>query len=42
MYTVWHNYLFILLFSYHWLIVSASKGHNHANVYKNFKMLVHI
>ena len=37
-----HNCLFILLFSYYWLLVSASKDHHQANIYKNLKMMVHI
>jgi hypothetical protein len=32
-----HNYMFILLLFYCWLIVSASKGHNQANIYQKPK-----
>jgi len=35
-YSVWHNYIFILLFIF-WLLVSASIGHHQANSYKIFK-----
>ena len=42
MYSIWHNYLFILLLFYYWLLVLASIGHHQANVYKKLKMLVHI
>jgi len=42
MYSVWHNYVFILLLLlYYWLQVSALKGHHQANIYKKLKMLVH-
>jgi hypothetical protein len=43
MYSVWHNYTFILLLLfYYWLLVSASKGYHQADIYKKLKMLVHI
>jgi hypothetical protein len=42
MYSVWHNYMFILLLFYYWLLVSSSKDHPQANIYKKkLKMLVH-
>jgi len=36
--------MFILSLFYYWLLVSASKGHHQANIYKKKKlqMLVHI
>jgi len=34
--------MFILLLLYYWLPVSASKGHNQANIYTKLKILVHI
>jgi len=35
--------MFILLLFYYWLLVSPSKGHHQANIYKKkLKMLVHI
>jgi hypothetical protein len=34
--------MFILLLFYYWLLLSASKGHNQASIYKKLKMLVHI
>jgi hypothetical protein len=33
--------LLLLLLFYCWLLVSASKGHNQASIYKKLKMLVH-
>jgi hypothetical protein len=30
--SVWHNYLFILLFFYYWLQLSVSKSHHQANI----------
>ena len=39
MYTVWHNcmFFFFLLLCYHWLLVSASKGHHQANIFQKTK-----
>jgi len=34
--------MFILLLFYYWLLVSASKGHHQASIYKKLKMLVHM
>jgi len=35
--------MFNLLLFYYWLLVSASKGHHQANIYKKkLKMLLHI
>ena len=32
--SVWHNCMFLLLLFYYWLLVSVSKGHHLANIYK--------
>ena len=43
MYSIWHNYVNILLFFYYWLLVSTWQDHHQANIYKkNLKTLVHI
>ena len=42
MYCVWHNCVFILLLFYYWLLVSASKGHLQASIYKNLKTQMRI
>ena len=34
--------MFFVLLVYYWLLVSASKGHHQANIYKELKMLVHM
>ena len=42
LYSVLHNCMFILLLFYYWLLVSTSKGHNQANIYKKIMMMVYI
>jgi len=37
MYSIWHNYTFIFLLFYYWLLVSASQGHHQANIDKKLK-----
>jgi hypothetical protein len=41
MYSFWHNYLLFYYFKC-WQLVPGCKDHNHANIYKNLKRLVHI
>jgi hypothetical protein len=41
MYAVWHNY-FLFWYFFYWLLISVSKSHNQANIYKNLQMLLHI